>query len=175
MKNLRLFSSFCGQMAMPHVKFVTTMWCYVPEELGTRRQEELKGEVWREMLDDGCSVQRFENTYQSAWRIIGKLRNHDRAQILLPDKIVGTRLQLNRTTAGVTLNGELEKLIKDQNDTARRIEEQAGTQGNELMVQLLNEQKAEIEEKIHEIADQLREIKIPFTRRVRLFFKGRRG
>jgi hypothetical protein len=173
MKNLRLFSSLCGQIAMPHVRIVTTMWCYVPKELGDRRQEELKGEVWKEMLDGGCSVQDFENTRESAWRVIDSLQNGP-AQVQLPNEIVVDHLRLNETAAGIALNHELEKLIKAQKDAARRIDEQAGTQGNKLAVHALNAQKAEIEEKILKTVDQLREMKIPFTRRVRLFFKGRR-
>ena len=94
------------------------------------------------------------------------------AKILLPSEIVDSQLRLNETQVGIELNNELMKLISEQKEAARPLTEQAGNQDNELVVQELNQRKAEIEEKIHQTADQLLQMKIPFTRRVRLLFKG---
>jgi hypothetical protein len=45
-----------------------------------------------------------------------------------------------------------------------------------LEIQELNQQTAaEIEDKIRKTADQLRKMKVPFTRKVRLFFMSRRN
>ena len=94
------------------------------------------------------------------------------AKILLPSEIVDSQLRINETQVGIELNNELMKLTSEQKEAARRLTEQAGNQDNELVVQELNQRKAEIEEKIHQTADQLLQMKIPFTRRVCLFFKG---
>jgi hypothetical protein len=87
--------------------------------------------------------------------------------------MVDIRLRLNETGAGVALNKELEKLIKDQKDAARRLRELVNSQDNELVVQELNGRKAELDETIRRTATQLRQMKIPLTRKVRLFLKGR--
>ena len=158
---------------MPNVVIVTTMWSKVTTEEGTNREAELKKLFWKDMVDDGCSIERFEDTHKSAWDIIGSLAAKDRAKVLLPHEIVDSRLRLNETQAGVALNKELEKLIKDQEVAAGRLRNLAKNQDNELVVQQLNGQKAEIEENIRKTAGQLREMKIPLTRRVRLFFMGK--
>ncbi|KIM74068.1 hypothetical protein PILCRDRAFT_14717, partial [Piloderma croceum F 1598] len=87
--------------------------------------------------------------------------------------IVDSNLRLNETQAGIALNKELGLLIKSQKETADKLRRLARNQNNEAVVQDLNQQQAEIEEKILQTADQLRKIKTPFTRRLLLFFKGR--
>jgi chromosome condensin MukBEF ATPase and DNA-binding subunit MukB len=175
LKNLRMFTSLCGHGAMPNVTLATTMWDKVDKKEGNDREDELKRDFWNGMVADGCMTARFHRTYQSAWQIIGGLAEKDRARVLVSRQIVKDRLRLNETEAGLALNKELEKLIKDRKNAARRLQEQADNQDNELVVQELNAEKAEIEERIRHTAGQLSELKIPFTRRVRLFFKGRRG
>jgi hypothetical protein len=49
---------------------VTTMWGQVKKEIGERREEELKNVVFAKMVAAGCRVQRFEDTPESAWRIV---------------------------------------------------------------------------------------------------------
>jgi chromosome condensin MukBEF ATPase and DNA-binding subunit MukB len=173
LKNLEMFATLCGQKAMPNVIIATTMWGEVKRENGERREQELKREFWKGMVDDGCRTERFKDSYDSAWHVIGNLAKKERARVLLSHEIVDSDLRLNETQAGIALNKELEKLIKDRKDAARRLRDQVQNQNNELVVQELNKRQAEIEEKINQTADQLRELKIPFTRRVRLFFKGR--
>jgi chromosome condensin MukBEF ATPase and DNA-binding subunit MukB len=158
---------------MPNVVIVTTMWGHVKEEDGIRREEELKRDVWKDMLADGCRTERFKDTYNSAWDIISNVAQKNTAQVLLSREIVDTDLRLNETQVGIALNKELEKLIKDQKDAAGKLRELANNQDNELVVQELNGRKADIEAKIYQTAEQLREMKIPFSRRVRLFFKRR--
>jgi chromosome condensin MukBEF ATPase and DNA-binding subunit MukB len=174
LKNLKMFASLCGQKAMPNVSLVTTMWADVKEETGIRREEELMRDFWKGMVDDGCKTERFQHTYESAWNIVGTLSEKERAQVQLPTEMVEIHLPLNETQAGITLNRELEQLIKDRKHAARKLRQQAENQNNELVVQELNQRKAEIDEKILQTADELRQLKIPFTRRVRLFFLGRR-
>jgi hypothetical protein len=101
MKNLRIFSSLCGQKAMPYVIIVTTMWGYVSEELGVKREEELKRDVWKDMVADGCKIERFEDTRSSAWRIIGSLADKPGIQAQLSSEIVDGRLGLTQPIAGI--------------------------------------------------------------------------
>jgi hypothetical protein len=73
LNNLQTFASFCGQTAMPNVVITTTMWGKVDDEEGDQREEELKNDFWKEMVAQGCKTERFDNTYESAWRIIGSV------------------------------------------------------------------------------------------------------
>jgi hypothetical protein len=66
------------------------MWSDVREETGVRREDELKEHFWNEMLANGCRTERFEDTYESAWRIIGSLaeRVQPQAEISSADHLV---------------------------------------------------------------------------------------
>jgi hypothetical protein len=77
LENLQIFANFCGQKAMPNVVIATTMWDKVDEEEGNEREDELKRDFWTGMVADGCRTERFENTYDSAWRIIGSVVGKD--------------------------------------------------------------------------------------------------
>jgi hypothetical protein len=173
--NLRVLASLCGKKAMSNVIIATTMWNRVKEEIGARWEQQLQREFWKDMVADGCQIERFENSYDSAWRVVNSSAEKEKVALLLPREIVDGHLRLGETEACIALNGGLLKLIKEQKEMARSLLEQAGYQNNGLVVQELNERRAEIEEKIRQTADQLHQLKIPFTRRVRLFFKGHHG
>jgi len=101
MKNLRLFRSMCGKQAMPNVAIVTTMWSKVVREDGIDREEELKKEVWHDMLVDGCGIERFEDTPESAWRIVCNIMKNPSASLLIQDEMTGdTQKPPTETTAG---------------------------------------------------------------------------
>jgi hypothetical protein len=171
LKNLQIFAKLCGQKAMPNIIIATTMWGEARQESAERREAELKREFWKDMIHDGCRTERFQDSYKSAWNIIGSLSDKQSAQVLLSHELVDANLRLNETQAGIALNKELEKLIKDRKETARRLWQQMENQTDDLVVQELNQRKTELDTKIRQTADQLREMKIPFTRKIRLFFR----
>jgi hypothetical protein len=170
MKNLQISARFLGQEAS-NIVIATTMWSDVLLETGIRREKELKM-IWHDLLANEYKYERFEDTYDSAWSIIGSLESNDYAPVLLPREIVDIRLRLNETQAGITLNNTLERLIKDRQVATRKLGEQANKQGNAQVVQELNALKAEIDERIQQTSDQLRQLKISFTRRFVMFIKS---
>ena len=96
LRNLETFASLCGQKAMPNVVIATTMWGKVEKEEGEQREEELKSEFWAKMQVDGCKTARFENTYESAWRVIDSpaKENLPTPSSLAPKKTADPQLQL---------------------------------------------------------------------------------
>jgi hypothetical protein len=72
LNDVKIFSNLCGQKAMPNVVVVTTMWSQVRKEIGVKREEQLKNDFWNDMLADGCRTERFGDTRESAWAIVGK-------------------------------------------------------------------------------------------------------
>jgi hypothetical protein len=206
-KNLRMFRSVCGGDAMPNVVIATTMWSRVPDEEGAEREQSLMGVYWKEMIDEGCHVERFLDTRDSAWSIVDSLKRitsarnanangaagvADRAapkiaessrsvkntkdinpaKVKISEEIVDHHLQLKRTEAGITLNDELKKLLQARKVASRKLRAQLKNQNNELVVQELNQQQAEIDERIEETAIQLKELNIPFTSQLLGFFGG---
>jgi hypothetical protein len=104
LKNLRMFIGVCGQKAMPNVVLATTMWGEVRMETGERREKELKESFWKDMLEDGCRVERFKDTYESAWCIIDGLGQNNSMPIQLQLEMGDRGLRLDDTQAGIILN-----------------------------------------------------------------------
>jgi len=173
LKNLKMFTSICGQEAMPNVVVATTMWGEVKPESGNRREEELKASFWKGLLDGGCKVKRFNDTYESAWDVVGR-QPVDRAEVRVSHEIVDRHLKLKRTAAGITLHNELKQLLQDRKIAARKLRAQMNSQDNDLVVQQLNQRQAEIDEKITQTANQLKELNIPvFARWLAKLLGGR--
>jgi hypothetical protein len=173
LKNLSMFSCVCGPDAMPNIIMVTTMWDEVKQEDAERREKELKNTFWKDMLDKGCHTRRFNHTTERAQDIIKLLYDKEQETLQLPKDIVDTQLLLRETKAGITLHKELQKLITEQKDLTCQLQRQIEGQRNEQVQQELRKTKSEIEEKIRQAADQLRELKIPFGKQVLLYFSGK--
>jgi len=165
-KNLLLFKSLCGQEAMPNVVIATTMWRRVWGTEGEDREARLKSAYWADMMAQGCRVERFQDTYDSAWIIIDGRFEKD-AKVRVSREMVDRRLQLKQTQAGITLNNELKKLVKARKEAARKLEAQLKQKNNELVVQQLRKTQTEIDEKIV----QLNELKVSFLAQLFSFFR----
>jgi hypothetical protein len=72
-KNYAMFTKLCGNGAMKHVILVTTKWARVELHEGERREEQLKAEFWKGMIDKGAVTARFVETRDSAWSIVDQL------------------------------------------------------------------------------------------------------
>jgi len=59
---------------MPIFVIATTMWNQIGKERGLQREDELLKTFWKNMVDGGCKVERFQDSYESAWKIIGSLK-----------------------------------------------------------------------------------------------------
>ncbi|PVF99831.1 hypothetical protein CPB86DRAFT_702555 [Serendipita vermifera] len=179
LKNLELFASMCGKSAMPHVVLVTTMWSHVSPQVGKDRENQLKSSFWQDMIDKGCTVQRFNDSYADAWRIIDTPSdaptasgNGSQTNVLISTEIVDRHKELKETAAGATLNKQLEKLIKDQKEANKRLRALANSQGNPNAKQELTKRVQELDGKIAQTTQKMRELKIPFARRLLRMFKG---
>jgi hypothetical protein len=71
LRNFQEFENLCSQV--PNVTVATTMWSKVEEETGEQREEQLKTSFWEGMVSNGSRIQRFNDTYESAWNIVGRL------------------------------------------------------------------------------------------------------
>jgi len=93
---------------MPKVVLATTMWSKVSEKEGAGREIELKTRFWKELVDSGSLVERFDHTRKSAWKIVDSLIPVSEA-VLLPHEMVDIRLRLHVVSLrqrGLLLIGE---------------------------------------------------------------------
>jgi hypothetical protein len=109
LQNLHKFAKLCGPQAMPNAVIATTMWDDVHESTRVRREQELRDQFWSGMLADGCRFERFENTPESAWKIIGQ---HSSTTLRLSDEMIDNKKLLHQTEAH-SVNEVLPKWIAD--------------------------------------------------------------
>ncbi|KZP04215.1 hypothetical protein FIBSPDRAFT_767786, partial [Athelia psychrophila] len=173
-KNLQMFAGMCGQETMPRVILGTTMWGETMPATGARREKELKGTFWADMIKQGCEAQRFGDSYKSAWELIGKLPT-EQENIVLSREIYHDKKNLNATATGVKLTEELNRLIIEQKSAARRLEEQVNGQHNPVLVAELQRRKVDIELKMGRVTAQLQQLKVPFGRKFMNFITGKRA
>jgi hypothetical protein len=73
-----MFADLCGEDAIRNVILATTMWNQVNEEIGKRREDELKGKYWKTMLENGSVTIRFLDSYKSTWDIVDIILDRNR-------------------------------------------------------------------------------------------------
>ncbi|KAL4076364.1 P-loop containing nucleoside triphosphate hydrolase protein [Scleroderma citrinum] len=73
LRNLNMFKELCGEDNFKNVILVTTMWDEVEEDVGLQREEELRNTFWQWMIKLGSSSHRFNDTEESARKIINSI------------------------------------------------------------------------------------------------------
>ncbi|KIM73935.1 hypothetical protein PILCRDRAFT_716400 [Piloderma croceum F 1598] len=105
LNNLKVFVGLCGQKAMPNVILATTMWSEAREATAVRREDELRSVFWRDLVADGCRIERFEDTHQSAWRIIGNISQKSSGiDVIIQEEMGRDGQKANETSAGQHAN-----------------------------------------------------------------------
>ena len=84
----------------------------------------------------------------------------------IQEQMVLQHFQLNETEAGRRLLAALQKLLDDQREANRRLQELADRQGNEVLVQQLHARSAELEEKIQHTKQQISTLKFRLLQRL---------
>ncbi|KAF9004218.1 P-loop containing nucleoside triphosphate hydrolase protein [Cyathus striatus] len=119
-KNLDMFRKLCGDKALSSVVLGTTKWSEVAPDVGEARLRQLKDKFWKDMIENGSHVFKFENTYESAWAMVDNLVvKHESYNILqLQGELVDLQKIIPDTDAGKELRYTLEQLLKIQKDKA---------------------------------------------------------
>ncbi|KAF9449507.1 hypothetical protein P691DRAFT_852465 [Macrolepiota fuliginosa MF-IS2] len=180
LRNLRLFGELCGDVAMGRVALVTTMWDKLRRpEAGEKRENELRENFWRGMLEKGSTVSRFDNTLNGAEEIIQGLivEKNKRETLLLQEELVDLKRRLNETHAGQMLYSTLQRLLDDQKNAIEKLIAQIEAQAdrNPQLIEKLRKEQEKIEEELEKTLVDVRRLKVPLSRRIILFFFGRKG
>ncbi|KAL4071611.1 hypothetical protein V8B97DRAFT_410779 [Scleroderma yunnanense] len=97
--SLRTFAALCGNEVASQVRLVTTMWDQANVASAEKREDVMKAELWKALLDAGACYERFHNTEGSAWDIVLRLGDSKRT-ILLQRELAVMGMDLTQTTAG---------------------------------------------------------------------------
>lgn len=176
LKNLNMFGRLCGDSAIGNVILVTTMWDRVNPGVGERRESELKSKYWREMMRLGSTSERFHKTFESAWEIIDGLDKKQKGgALLLQEEMVSLKMMLSETEAGKTLYSTLQNQVAEQQETIRKLREEAEAENNPQLVDELTKQYNELRENLQITFEQIEQLRIPFSRRIRSLFRFKKA
>ena len=84
-ENLERFKSLCGNMAIPQIILVTTMWSMVDQKTADARLRQLEDTFWKQMIKDGCKVEKFKDSQRSALLISG---SNGAGRVILTEEII---------------------------------------------------------------------------------------
>ncbi|KIO01071.1 hypothetical protein M404DRAFT_151024, partial [Pisolithus tinctorius Marx 270] len=170
-KNLDMFSRLCGYKAAEHVRLVTTMWDKVKDKnLAESRVSELETQFWEPLLLVGARHERFNNSSGSAWEIVRGLTAEGQAVFLLQEELVDMERKLNETAAGKALYSQFQRLLHDQKETIKQLQEEAKAQNDPELVKQHEAGQRRLEAELQKTWDDVDKLKTSFTRRAALLF-----
>ncbi|KAI6104956.1 P-loop containing nucleoside triphosphate hydrolase protein [Pisolithus croceorrhizus] len=170
-KNLDMFSRLCGDRAAERVRLVTTMWDRVKDtRLAESRVSQLETNFWKPLIEAGARHKRFEgNSSRCAWEIVQDLNGGAEA-LLLQEELVDAGRNLNETTAGKALHTQFQKLLQEQKETMKQLQEEAKTQRDPELVRQLEAEQRRLEIELQKTWNDMDKLKVPFFRRIARFF-----
>jgi hypothetical protein len=156
MRNLKMFDKLCGQGYLEKITLVSSFWDEVELDAGLHREAELTQTFWRDSLAGGSRIARFENTRESAIRILEELA-HSRIVLKIQQEVVDQGYEVINTAAGQFLNKELVELRLEYEEKIVRLQrqiQQVESDNNSGVGDLLD-QRLELEAKSRTYQQQL--------------------
>lgn len=116
LSNQIFFEKLCGK-DFKSIFLTTTMWDLEDEHVGAEREEELKRNFWRPMIQQGSTVKRFLHTRESAFEILVPIFDtvHKKSTLFL-HKDIGLQLAMSPL-----LRKEVVELLSRQQSILARI------------------------------------------------------
>jgi RNA binding exosome subunit len=166
-KNFDMFRKLCGEQAERNVILGTTKWSEVLPEVGKRREDELKGHYWNQMIASGSRVQRFQGTHESARKIVNMILDsvETTEHLQIQRELVELSRYIPETEAGKTLRYTLQQLLEMQRKMAEELEAQ-GPYDDPYVQGKFEENKKQIRNTLQ----QIKALKITIPRRIMTFF-----
>ena len=159
LRNLKMFRRLCGEKALSMVVLGTTNWGEVDVAVGGRREDQLRGNFWKDMISSGSEMRRFENTQSSAQDFLDSILDGNQPRtpssasndtsLCIQQELVELQRYIPETEAGTELRYTIQQVLDMQKGNVNSEEEAA------LLLKL---QK------------QLKELHIPFMRRLSALF-----
>jgi DNA anti-recombination protein RmuC len=145
-RNLRMFGALCGNDGLKHSVIVTTFWDSVTEEVGSRREKELRDDatLFKALLDNGAQTMRHDSQVESAKKIMEHV-------VCLPQVVLQVQDELSRgialkdTGAGRVMEEQIRELQeghrKRMEELRREMEDAAEEKNQALLAELAEERK----------------------------------
>ena len=166
-KNLTLFKKLCGEGAVNYVVLATTKWNRLGSKtIGRQREIELRDIFWKNMLLNGSSMSRFDDTRESAQKIVRDILINRSTDVTLriQEELVDLKKYLPQTDAGKTLYDDLQRLhdrLKGELTELRNIDRADRKQDDTWQ-----KDYDDLKERIKNITDEIKTFKVPLTQKI---------
>lgn len=124
LRSLRMFRKLVGVDALHNVILATTHWAEVSEEVGARREKELRNEFFKDLIDNGARMTRYAGNEQSGLELLDMLVGQNRVVLDIQREIVDEKRDLIDTGAGQVVNEEIIRLRKIYETQLERAKEE---------------------------------------------------
>jgi hypothetical protein len=162
-RNIVLFNHLCGSNSLNKVIIATTKWSRVDGEAGEKREAQCKQLHWKPMIEQGTTVCRWTDDSLSAREMVDFLLAgfwSVKKGLHIQEELVDQKKIVAETNAGQQLRytiKQIRELQMRKSDTAER-----AADGDEQAKVELEDARRQIEN----LNNQLRELKVPFARRL---------
>jgi hypothetical protein len=119
---LKIFKEICGDNALSNVVLATTRWGEVDEQVGIKREKELRESHWFYLLNKGARMQRYYGTKDSAVGIVAELLGKSDVVLDIQKQIVDEGKVLGKTSAGTLVSDNLVHLQAELMESLEEIE-----------------------------------------------------
>jgi hypothetical protein len=122
MRNLKMFRQLCGDQPLKSVILATTFWDKEDHARAVEREDQLRTdpEFWQPMLKKGSRLARVTDR-DSALGIITSLVDQSPVILAIQDELINQNKKLVDTSAGKTVNEEIEKLSRIHQEEMEKI------------------------------------------------------
>ena len=167
-RNLDMFSKLCGPSAIRNIVLAMTKWSDIPVKVGEEREKLLKADHWKDMLDRGSVMFRYDGTEDSARGIVDHVLTHEPLDaVQIQRELIDLNKVLAETEAGRSLYCSLNELLEAHKMTAARLHEQE-TAHPELRRTML-----ETDHKIRSLLDKIKRLNSPPLSKIKLWLDVR--
>ncbi|KAF8130136.1 P-loop containing nucleoside triphosphate hydrolase protein [Boletus edulis] len=173
--NLGVFGRLCGDTSLCRTRLVTTMWDQAKnQDVAAQRETQLASKFWQGLIAGGAFARRFHNSSSSALGIVDDLlwMGNDSHPLLLQEELVKQRKRLNETEAAKFIYKQLKKDLAEQKKTLKGLEGAVKLQNDPNSDKVLQESRDKTQAQAKKTSEELKEMKIPPIRRVRLLLSG---
>ncbi|KDR69845.1 hypothetical protein GALMADRAFT_255666 [Galerina marginata CBS 339.88] len=166
-RNLKLFQDLCGDDALQNAVLATTKWSRRTGD-SEKHHQQLVTKHWKSLIDRGARVYRFDQGYESAWQLVHAIigpsvsRQLNEKILLIQSELVRQKKIIPETQAASTLRADLQRAL----DLQKKFVHSSAHPTSQ-------EDRAELQEAhdlVQNLLRQMRELKIPFSRRLKKLF-----
>lgn len=145
-----MFRHLCGTEAYPNVVIVTTFWDSVTDEIGTRREEQLRSTAFKDLVEGGAHFMRHDRTLKSALEVVRQILTFTPRDPRIVEEIQKEEKSLEETEAGPVRREEIDHFTTQHKQELEFVQAEMATvhAHNAAMRQELQEERERLQREL---------------------------